>query len=73
MTISEKVESIDHAITVSELSALLHLGKTAIYDMARRAALPHYRISGSLRFDPQTIAEWLREHTIENPLRRKRK
>jgi excisionase family DNA binding protein len=73
MTLSEKIEAIDHAITAAELAALLHLGKTAIYDMAHRSAIPHYRISGSVRFDPHAIAEWLRDHTIDNLLRKKRK
>ena len=72
MTIPERLEAIDHAITVSELAAYLHLGKTAIYDLVRRNAIPHYRLAG-LRFDPQEVAEWLRSRFIPDVIHAKRK
>jgi excisionase family DNA binding protein len=72
MSLPEKIEAIDHAITVAELAALLHLGKTAVYDMVRRNAIPHYRLAG-LRFDPQELADWLRSRFISDATRLKRK
>jgi excisionase family DNA binding protein len=63
MSIPEKIEAIDRAMTVSELASLLNLGKTAIYDLVRRNAIPHYRVAG-LRFDPQETADWLRSRFI---------
>jgi len=65
MSLPETIEEIDNAITVAELAILLHLSRTALYDMARRGAIPHFRIGGSLRFDPQAIAAWLRSRTIK--------
>ena len=73
MTLPEKIERIDHAMTVTEISDLLNLGKTAIYEMTRRGAIPFYRLGGSVRFDPDAIAEWLRTHSIQGPLSRRRK
>ena len=61
----EKIEARARAITVAELGVLLHLSRTAIYDIARRGAIPHYRIGGSLRFDPHAIAAWLRSRKSE--------
>lgn len=66
MSLIKKIEAIDHAVTVAELSVLLNTGKTAIYDMARRYAIPHYRVAG-LRFDPQELADWLRGRSIKPP------
>lgn len=63
MSLPEQIEAIDRAMTVSELAALLNLGKTAIYDLVRRNAIPHYRVAG-LRFDPQETADWLRSRFI---------
>lgn len=63
MSLPEKIETIDHAITVAELATLLNLGKTAVYDLVRRNAIPHYRVAG-LRFDPQETADWLRSRFI---------
>jgi len=72
MSIPQRIEAIDHAITVSELAALLHLSKTAIYDLVRRNAIPHYRLVG-LRFDPQEVAEWLRSRFIPDVMHSNRK
>lgn len=60
MSIFERLASFDQAITVAELTELLNLGRTAIYDMVRRGAIPYIRIGYSVRFDPDEIAKWLR-------------
>jgi excisionase family DNA binding protein len=60
MSILERLASFDHAITVAELAELISLGRTAIYDMVRRGAIPCIRIGYSVRFDPDEIAKWLR-------------
>ncbi len=52
MSVTEKIEAIESAITFAELGAVLNLGKTTIYDLVRRSAIPHYRRAG-LRFDPK--------------------
>ncbi len=72
MSLPEKIEAIDHAITVAELSTLLNLGKTAIYDLVSRNAIPHYKIAG-LRFDPQETADWLRSRFIPGVRHSRRK
>lgn len=64
MSLIEKLNTMDRALTVTELANLLHLGKTAIYDMVRRGAIPCIRFGYSVRFDPHEIAEWLKNrHT----------
>lgn len=72
MSLPEKIEAIDRAMTVSELAKLLNLGKTAIYELVRRNAIPHYRVAG-LRFDPQETADWLRSRFIRGVCRSQRK
>ena len=72
MSLPEKIEAIDHAMTVSELAVFLNLGKTAIYDLVRRNAIPHYRVAG-LRFDPQETADWLRGRFIPGVSRSRKK
>ena len=56
----DQIAAINRAITVPELSKLLHLGRTAIYDLVKRQAIPYIRIGYNVRFDPTGIAEWLR-------------
>lgn len=65
MSIIEQIATQDHALTVSELSKYLQLGKTAIYDMMRRRAIPHIRIGYSVRFDPAEIEAWLRKRLFK--------
>ena len=72
MSIPEKLEAMESAITVAQLAAVLNLGKTAIYDLVRRNAIPHYRVAG-LRFDPQETADWLRGRFIPGVSRSRKK
>jgi len=65
MSIFERLASFDRAITVAELSELLNLGRTAIYDMVRRGAIPCIRIGYSVRFDPDEIEKWLRTRSFK--------
>lgn len=63
MSIIEKLEAMDGALTVKELAELLHLGKTAIYELVRRGVIPCIRIAYMVRFDPHEIAMWLKSHS----------
>jgi excisionase family DNA binding protein len=64
ITLVDRIASIDHAITVPELSKFLHLGRTAIYYLVKRHAIPHFRIGYNVRFDPSDIAEWLQNKAL---------
>jgi predicted DNA-binding transcriptional regulator AlpA len=33
-----------------------------IYDLAKRCRMPHYRIGGSVLFDPVEVKEWFDQH-----------
>ena len=57
--LATRIERWPHALTAPELADLLGLGKTAIYDLAKRGGISHYRVAGSIRFDPATTAAWL--------------
>jgi excisionase family DNA binding protein len=56
----EQLESRSGAMKVSELCELLGVDDKHIYRMAARGALPSFHIGGSVRFDPQEVANWLR-------------
>lgn len=64
MMLVDKLKLMNHALTVTELAKMLHLGKTAVYDMVRRETIPCIRLGYSVRFDPQEIAEWLDQHRM---------
>ena len=65
MSLIEQLKSMNRALTVKELANLLHLGKTVIYDMVRRGAIPSMRFGYTVRFDPHEIADWLEHRYIK--------
>jgi excisionase family DNA binding protein len=60
MSIIDQLKAMDHALTVKELATILHLGKTVVYEMVRRGAVPCIRFGYTVRFDPHEIAVWLK-------------
>jgi excisionase family DNA binding protein len=68
--LATRIERWPHALTAPELAELLGFGKTTIYDLAKRGGIPHYRMAGSIRFDPATTAAWLRNREVAFPERK---
>lgn len=59
-----RIEKESEARTASRLAKYLGLSKATVYAMAKDGRLLHYRFAGSIRFDPNTIAAWLRTQII---------
>ena len=68
--LATRIQRWPHALTAPELAELLGFGKTTIYDLAKRGGIPHYRMAGSIRFDPATTAAWLRNREVAFPERK---
>jgi len=68
--LASRIEMRPGALTAAEFAALMSMGKTAIYDLAKRGGIPHFRVGGSIRFDPAKTAAWLRQHEVAAPGRR---
>lgn len=49
------------ALTVSQLSDLLSVGRRTLYDAIDSGRLPAYRFGSNVRLDPQTTADWLQD------------
>jgi excisionase family DNA binding protein len=56
----EQLEARRGAMKVAELCELLGVDDKHIYRMAARGSLPSFHVGGSVRFDPQEVAKWLR-------------
>lgn len=59
MKLVESLKSRTGALKVAEIAKLLGVTPQHIYKMAARGAIPSFRISGSVRFDPDDVATWL--------------
>lgn len=61
MKLIETLKSKTGALKVAEVARLFGVTPQHIYKMAARGTIPSFRVSGSVRFDPDEIATWLKE------------
>ena len=64
MKSNSHVLSFPKLVGAAEIAELTGFTRKHIYDLAKRSAIPHYRIGGSIRFDPVKVKAWLDEHEI---------
>ncbi len=61
MKLVETLKSRTGALKVAEVAKLFGVTPQHIYKMAASGGIPSFRISGSVRFDPDEVAAWLKE------------
>jgi len=61
MKLVETLKSRTGALKVAEMAELFGVTPQHIYKMAASGRIPSFRISGSVRFDPDELAAWLKE------------
>lgn len=60
-SIVEAIKSYGRLMTVEELEEPLPLSKKTLYALAKRkGGIPAIRIGNLVRFEPRSVAEWLR-------------
>ena len=60
-SILDDLESRSCVLKVKELAVILRVSEDAVYDGAEDGSIPSFTFRKQLRFDPQTIAYWLRK------------
>jgi excisionase family DNA binding protein len=60
-SLPEQLEKTAHALTAKNLAQLLQVSQVTIYKLAKAHKLPSFRIGTAVRFDPRTVARWLRQ------------
>lgn len=61
MRLVERLKNRTGALRVAEVAELFGVTPQHIYRMAAGGRIPSFRISGSVRFDPEDVASWLEE------------
>ena len=51
-------------VGAAEIAEMTGWSRKHIYDLAKRGQIPHYRIGGSIKFDPIKVKAWLDQHEI---------
>jgi excisionase family DNA binding protein len=60
LTLAERIERIEGAMTAETLAKLLGILKITIFKQAKAGRIPSFRIGTCVRFDPRAVANWLR-------------
>jgi excisionase family DNA binding protein len=60
-TLVEQIERTGHALTADDLAKLLSMSRITIFKHAKAKRIPSFRIGTCVRFDPKSIADWLRK------------
>jgi excisionase family DNA binding protein len=55
--------------TVADVLAFTRMRRTWLYERIARNELPHYRLGGAVRFNPQEIRAWLERTRVEGAVR----
>ena len=58
----DKLEQTTRALRVREVAEILHVSIYTIYRLSRTHAIPGcLRVGGSIRYNPQALATWMRQ------------
>lgn len=69
----EVLEKKQTALRVGDLAELLNVNERSVYRWAAKHKIPSFKIGGTVRFNPATVAEWLRnKFPVPVPDKRKR-
>lgn len=62
LSLIDRLKNIRGAMKPEELAALLGVSRLTIIRNAKKGIIPSFRIGVCYRFDPKTIAQWLKRH-----------
>ncbi len=60
-SLADQIEKTGHALTAPELATVLGVSHVTIFKQAKAGRIPSFRIGTCVRFDPFTVAQWLRK------------
>jgi excisionase family DNA binding protein len=60
ITLVEQIERTGHALTADDLAKLLSVSRITIFKQAKTGRIPSFKVGTCVRFDPKSVAEWLR-------------
>lgn len=62
LSLADRIERIGRALTANELAEMLTVSRITIFKLAKRGRIPSFRIGTCVRFDPHSVARWLRRN-----------
>lgn len=62
LSLADRIERIGRALTANELAGMLSVSKITIFKQAKVGRIPSFRVGSCVRFDPHSVARWLRRN-----------
>jgi excisionase family DNA binding protein len=62
LSLADRIERIGRAMTANELAEMLTVSRITIFKQAKAGRIPSFRIGTCVRFDPCSVAQWLRRN-----------
>ncbi len=60
-SLADQIASHRGALTAADLSRYISVSRVTVFKLAKRGAIPSFRVGSCVRFCPAAIARWLRE------------
>jgi excisionase family DNA binding protein len=60
LSLADRIEQFGRALTADELAGFLNVSSKLIFKKAKAGRIPSFRIGTCVRFDPHSVAAWLR-------------
>ena len=60
LSLPDGIERLGRALKADELAKMLNVSRITIFKQAKAGRIPSFRIGTCVRFDPKTVAQWLR-------------
>lgn len=62
----QQVDEQPLLLTMEQVMRRLQLGRNKVYDLINQEGLPVQRFGRAIRFDPDTLLEWLKARDQQN-------
>lgn len=59
-SLPDRIEQFGRALNAAELAELLDVSRVTIFKHAKSECIPSFRVGSCVRFDPVSVARWLR-------------
>lgn len=64
MSVIEKLRAAKKLLGVKQVAELLGSHPMTIYGWVAEGRLPHLRVGGRIKFDPNVVADWLQARSL---------
>jgi excisionase family DNA binding protein len=62
LSLADRIERMGRALKANELAEMLAVSKITVFKQAKAGRIPSFHVGTCVRFDPHSVAQWLRRN-----------